>query len=183
MTALLSKLHEPTERFSIDEWTPHIYSSRDDCSCYGYSVGRRYAYEKFPHPTKKYRFRKSWRRRRVTTSHVVSLLHSKQCEQEQSVDSSEIEFNLLADQWEDETRNISSPKAIMRHPAVQKIVEMGDGAVPMILRRMADRPWFWFGVLMQITKEPTDPIDPSMRGDMQKMTEAWLKWGRDRGVI
>ena len=30
---------------------------------------------------------------------------------------------------------------------------------------------------MQITQEQVDPITPEMRGDMQMMTDAWLRWG------
>jgi hypothetical protein len=95
----------------------------------------------------------------------------------------ETQFKILADLWEQETRNISSPKVIASHPQVQDIINLGDDVVPLILRRMAHRPWFWFDALMRITKETVDPITPDMYGDMQQMTEAWLKWGVDRGII
>jgi hypothetical protein len=93
------------------------------------------------------------------------------------------EFDLLADLWERETRNISSPIAIVQHPALQKIIGMGDGVLPLILRRMAHHPWFWFSALMQITGETNNPVTPAIRGDMEKMTDAWLRWGVERGII
>ena len=92
-------------------------------------------------------------------------------------------FDALADQWERETRHLSSPSAIARHPACQKIIEMGGVAIPLILLRMKHRPWFWFDALTTLAKEPTNPVDPSMFGDLQKMTDAWLEWGVGRGYI
>jgi hypothetical protein len=86
-------------------------------------------------------------------------------------------FDKLANEWENETRNISSPKTIVQHPTIRRIIGMGESVVPLILRRMKHHPWFWFGPLMELTRETIDPVTPTMRGDMQQMTEAWLKWG------
>ncbi len=94
-----------------------------------------------------------------------------------------IEFGPLADLWERETRNVTSPKAIVSHPALHSIIALGEGVVPLILRRMEHHPWFWFDALKTLTRATMDPITPSMRGDMQQMTDAWLHWGTDRGII
>jgi hypothetical protein len=95
------------------------------------------------------------------------------------------QFDVLADQWERETRNISSLSDLASHPAYQKIIAMGACAVPKILRRIKSRPGFWFEALRQLTRdiEPVDPVRPSMYGDLQKMTNAWLKWGAAHGQI
>jgi len=37
--------------------------------------------------------------------------------------------------------------------------------------------------LTELTKVKENPVIPAMRGNMQKMTEAWIKWGEDRGII
>ena len=95
----------------------------------------------------------------------------------------EQEFEMLADEWERETRNISPPRRIAEHPIVQKIIAMGDVAIPLILKRMTHRPWFWFHALRQLTPPKSNPVAPEMRGNMQMMTEAWIKWGEDRGYI
>jgi hypothetical protein len=92
-------------------------------------------------------------------------------------------FENLADEWESETRHVASSKKIASHPLVREIVKMGRPAVPLILRRMKDRPWFWFHTLKELTRVKVDPVRPSMRGDMQQMTEAWIKWGENRGII
>jgi len=92
-------------------------------------------------------------------------------------------FQNLADEWESETRHIASSKKIALHPLVREIVGMGPSVIPLILRRMRQHPWFWFHALMELTRATEDPVTASMRGDMQRMTEAWIKWGEDRGII
>lgn len=92
-------------------------------------------------------------------------------------------LDQIADKWERETRNVSPPKAISQHPLTDEIVKLGSDALPMILRRMESRPWFWFDVLRRLTKGKVNPVSPEMRGDVQQMTEAWIKWGVDSGVI
>ena len=39
----------------------------------------------------------------------------------------------------------------------------------------------WFVALRHITRE--DPIPPESYADMEKMKDAWLKWGRIRNLI
>jgi hypothetical protein len=95
----------------------------------------------------------------------------------------EEQFNQLADQWERETRNFSSPTQIVRNPAVRKIADLGPGVVRLILKRIQYRPWFWFTLLKELTNPPTDPVEPHMRGDMKKMSEAWVSWGERHGII
>jgi hypothetical protein len=91
------------------------------------------------------------------------------------------DFDNLARRWERETRNLSAVGAITSHPAYQQIIAMGAPAVPLILKRMQGRPAFWFDALRRITGQ--NPIKPSMRGNVQRMTEAWLQWGTKRGHI
>jgi hypothetical protein len=58
---------------------------------------------------------------------------------------------------------------------------MGPDAIPLILRELQRRPEHWFWALNAITRE--DPIDPEYAGNVRKMTQAWLEWGRERGYI
>lgn len=88
-------------------------------------------------------------------------------------------FSVLATQWEEETRNLSSPSAKASHPSYDAIVKMGRPVLPLIFQRMRFRPAFWFDALRRITGE--DPVTPPMRGNVQRMTEAWLSWGEKRG--
>lgn len=88
-------------------------------------------------------------------------------------------FDLLATQWEEETRNLSSPTAKAAHPNYRAIIDMDRPALPLIFQRMKVRPAFWFEALRRITGE--NPVTPPMRGNVQRMTEAWLSWGEKRG--
>lgn len=90
-------------------------------------------------------------------------------------------FIDLAERFERETRNLSSPNAIAAHPSAQEIVALGKPVVPLILDRMNLYPWFWFDVLEKLTGE--NPIDPEMHGKMEDMTFAWVGWGWSEGLI
>jgi hypothetical protein len=177
MTELqMNKVRRPIERLSREDW--------HQCS---------YEYNKIDWPhSRQYRL---WQRRKlhgwksymIGRRTVKSGLHpyrrAEKCAHQRFSGTTEDEFNLLADRWELETRNLSSPSAIVGHPAVLEMMELDDDIVPMIIQRMQYRPWFWFDILMRLTKVSDDPIDSSMRGDMQKMTDAWLRWGESRGII
>ena len=65
------------------------------------------------------------------------------------------------------------------HPAYQQIVGMGRSAVPFILKELANGPGHWFWALRAISGE--DPVSPKDRGDVLKMTNAWLVWGARNG--
>ncbi len=93
------------------------------------------------------------------------------------------EFCRLSDEWESETRCIASPKKIASHPLAKQIALLGEPVIPLILERIKTRPWFWFDMLTKLTRVKTNPVEPSMRGDMQKMTEVWIKWGEDQKAL
>jgi hypothetical protein len=90
------------------------------------------------------------------------------------------EFNELAATWDRETMLMSSALQIMEHWAYQRITAMGEPAVPLILERLRDKgPDHWFMALTTITGE-----DPATgRDTMLGATEAWLTWGREKGLV
>ena len=90
-------------------------------------------------------------------------------------------FRALADQWRRETGLHSSPAKKIRHPAYQKIIEMGESAVPLILRELQDRPAHWFAALKAITG--ASPLPEGERADMRAAAEAWIEWGKQKGYI
>lgn len=94
--------------------------------------------------------------------------------------SVEAEFARLAEQWREETEDLSSIMRIVMHPAYQRIIGMGPAAVPLILQDLARTESHWFWALQSITGE--NPIAPSARGYVPRMAEAWLDWGRQRGI-
>ena len=75
----------------------------------------------------------------------------------------------------------SSLSKKFQHPAYRQIVGMGDKALPWILRELQDRPGHWFEALRAIARK--SPVPSEDRADPKKARAAWLKWGKDRGLI
>ena len=91
------------------------------------------------------------------------------------------EFWALADEWERDTSHLSAIPKIVMHQAHQKIIGMGPRALPLILRRMRDRPGYWFWALETIARE--SPIKAEDAGYTRRMKQAWLDWGTSKGLI
>jgi hypothetical protein len=53
-------------------------------------------------------------------------------------------------------------------------------APPLLLDALRDEPDFWFGALREITGE--NPAPESSAGKIDEMSQAWLEWGRARGL-
>lgn len=90
-------------------------------------------------------------------------------------------FNTLAERWRNDTAPLSSTSQIAMHPAYQEIIGIGRDVVPLILNDMKRQPAHWFWALRSITGE--DPVAETDRGKLAAMTDAWLKWGRENGLI
>ena len=93
----------------------------------------------------------------------------------------ESEFRPLADQWREETGALSSVSQITMHPAYQRIIDMGERVIPLILQELEERRDHWFRALHAITGE--NPVPPEAAGNVRLMTESWLNWGREKGVL
>ena len=94
------------------------------------------------------------------------------------------EFRRLVDEWQRETAGLPRIIDKIKHPSYLRIVRWGDEAVPHILadlRDSGDNPKHWFEALHEITG--ADPVNPKDRGNLTKMVEAWLRWGRSREKI
>jgi hypothetical protein len=88
-------------------------------------------------------------------------------------------FNQLADRWQRETalESIVTRKAM--HPAYQRIIGMGDAAVPLILQRLQREPRQWFWALSAITGE-----DPAVGQDSAAgAAAAWIEWGKAHDLL
>jgi hypothetical protein len=56
---------------------------------------------------------------------------------------------------------------------------MGMGVVPLVLKHLKSSQDDWFWALSAITGD--NPITESDAGNVTRMTEAWLRWGRAKG--
>jgi hypothetical protein len=89
-------------------------------------------------------------------------------------------FRELEAQWTQDTEVLSSYQEIVGHPAFQAIVGLGPAVVPLMLRDLEERPRLWVWALPRITGE--NPVPDEAAGNIREMGEAWLNWGRARGL-
>ena len=94
-------------------------------------------------------------------------------------DTLEVRFNRLADLWQKETAHLSSSRRMAMHPAYQEIIAMGQPAIPLLLRAIVERPDHWDMALGAITG--ADPVAREDWGKMDRIDQAWLKWGSENG--
>jgi hypothetical protein len=88
-------------------------------------------------------------------------------------------FNRLAYQWKQETFHLSSMTKMVIHPAYQSIIGMGSAVLPLLFKELRNDPDHWFWALRAITEE--DPTHPEDAGNLQKMSNSWLKWSSENG--
>ena len=92
----------------------------------------------------------------------------------------ETEFNNLYSEWKRDTILDSNVSNIATHPAYQRIIGMGAGALPYIFRALRADADHWFWALRSITG--VNPVPPEYRGDIARMREFWLDWGKVHGL-
>ena len=109
-------------------------------------------------------------------SEAILLAHPKQ----QTEDLRDAVRDLTA-MWKRETLGSSLAHRIAEHPAYQRIIGMGPAALPLILEDLAADGGHWFIALHTISGARPVPIED--RGRVRKMRDAWLRWGRDEGII
>jgi hypothetical protein len=90
-------------------------------------------------------------------------------------------FRRLADEWKDRSRYLSNTAQMAMLKPYQQIIGMGFPAVPMILDELRREPDQWFWALEAITAE--NPVPREAAGKVPLMAEAWIEWGKQRGLI
>jgi hypothetical protein len=91
------------------------------------------------------------------------------------------QFRKLADAWRLQTAAVSSTSEIVSNFYYYQIIGLGEGVVPYILRELESKGGQWYLALRAITNE--NPVPDEEIGNIKKMKAAWLKWGRERGLI
>ena len=91
------------------------------------------------------------------------------------------EFRRLKEWWNRETAYLSNMNQMLQHPAYRGIIALGPPVVPILLRELETNPDWWFEALRRITGE--SPAQPEDRGDLHRLSAAWLKWGREHGMF
>jgi len=91
-------------------------------------------------------------------------------------------FKRLTLQWHSERAATSSVTDMVTWPSYQKIIGMGEVAIPLILGELQSdgtEPDHWFWALRVLTE--VDPVNEEDHGDIVKMSAAWLQWGLAQG--
>ena len=103
-----------------------------------------------------------------------------------SIEDIEQRFRRLESQWKADTLVLSDPGKIMGHPAMRAIIAMGEDVVPIILRDLRAKVSLMVWALPEITGEnlaPPKREDGFLKWDVGAQVEAWLNWGRSKGLV
>jgi hypothetical protein len=87
-------------------------------------------------------------------------------------------FNELVTEWRRTRGHSSKIKDLVMNPAYQKIIGMGEPAIPLILEELERQPDHWSWALTAISGD--DPIPTYARGRLDETTSLWLQWGREK---
>jgi hypothetical protein len=94
-------------------------------------------------------------------------------------ESVEQRFRELEAAWLADPYALSSYTRIVAHPAFRAIVNLGEAVVPLMLGDLEKRPRLWVWALPEITG--VDPVAPEDAGKIERMSDAWRRWGREKG--
>src|SRR5262245_10467438 len=90
-------------------------------------------------------------------------------------------FQRLAAEWKQQSRYMSNSAQMAMLRSYQRIIGMGMDAVPLILNELEREPDHWFWALEAITDD--NPVPPESLGKVRLMAQAWIDWGRRRGLM
>jgi hypothetical protein len=94
--------------------------------------------------------------------------------------SLESQFNFLVAKWRRETSKFSLVEKSAMNPAYQRIIGMGNGALPLIFRELDQKGGHWLWALEAITGRD----NVAKQGDtFRQAVSAWLQWGRSQGYL
>jgi hypothetical protein len=110
---------------------------------------------------------------------VMSTLPTRQPPDTPQTETVEERFRRLEAAWHADVMFSSSPIEHWNHPAFQEIIGMGAAVVPLMLQDLEERPRLWVWALPDITG--ANPVPEADAGNIRKMSEAWLRWGKENG--
>jgi len=97
----------------------------------------------------------------------------------------EKQFNELSSKWKKETSGYSTTNQIVSNNNYLEIISLGSkytkDIVLLILQDLKKERRHWFVALNIITKD--DPVSDKEFGSIEKMRQAWLRWGEQKGLI
>lgn len=123
-------------------------------------------------------FRDSWRVIPLITWMPPGRIHQGELFGERELRELFQDFMM---KWRKETRASSSVVDKSMNQYYQYIIGLGKPAIRFILEELSRKPDHWFWALRSISRE--NPVHPEDAGDIAKMAESWLSWGKQKGYI
>jgi hypothetical protein len=90
-------------------------------------------------------------------------------------------FQRLVREWKERSRYLSNTAQMAMLKPYQRIIGMGEQALPLILEELSREPDHWFWALEMITDE--NPVPPEAAGRVNLMAQAWVEWGKKHGYL
>ena len=88
-------------------------------------------------------------------------------------------FERLADEWQSAVAHFSSSSKRDNHPIYKELIAIGPPIIPLLLRDLGTTQRHWFTALRTITG--ANPVPQEDAGNIRKMIESWLNWGKSQG--
>ncbi len=93
-------------------------------------------------------------------------------------------FRAEVEQWKKDTQHWSSVTKMLAHPSYLRVVGLsrysaGSEIERLLLEELGNEPDYWFDALAAVTGE--NPVRPNY--DFDESVNAWLEWGRQKGII
>ncbi len=88
-------------------------------------------------------------------------------------------FSRLVAEWRNTRNPVGSVSDICSNFAYQKIIGMGQDAMPLILRELDRSLDHWFWALAAITG--ANPVKEEHRGRLNLMAQDWFSWAKQQG--
>lgn len=90
-------------------------------------------------------------------------------------------FKRLLSEWQEESMLMSSLTDMVMLQSYRAIIGMGPAAVRLILNELKHEPDYLFSALEAITE--VNPVLSDDEGNLERMANDWIEWGRKEGVI
>lgn len=107
----------------------------------------------------------------------MATVHSSR----ETLETVEHQFRRLEAIWLAESGHHSSTKKLIQHEAFQEILQLGKDVIPFMLRDLQEKPRLWVWALPHIAE--VNPVSTADGADIAKMSEVWLRWGREQGYL
>ena len=89
-------------------------------------------------------------------------------------------FERLKEDWKEQSQYLSNTTQMTMLRPYQQIIGLGSSVIPLLLEELSREPDHWFWALEVLSDE--NPVDAEAIGNLALMTEAWLSWGRRKGL-